>query len=101
MAKMMQGMMAPKGSPGGAASGCCGMGGTKPYYASLMESPVLTDEARRAVKAQALERLNSGMVALSAQQLRVHHAMAMDDFAAAKWPSTGSSARRRLQETSR
>ena len=83
MAQMMKGMMAPSGATaGGAAGGCCGMSGAKPYYASLMEWPVLTDAARRAVRPQALQRLNSGMVALSAQQTRIHHAMALDDFTA-------------------
>lgn len=82
MPQMMKGMMAPSGAtPGGADGGCCGMSGAKPFYASMMEWPVLTDEARRAVRPQALQRLNSGMVALSAQQSRIHHAMAMDDFA--------------------
>lgn len=84
MAQMMQKMMAPAGSsPGGMAAGCCGMGGVKPYYASLMEWPALTDDARSAVRPLALERLNAGMVALSTQQTQIHHAMSMNDFAAA------------------
>lgn len=82
MAQMMKGMMAPSGATAGGAAGCCGMSGPKPFYTSLMEWPVLTDEARRAVRPQALQRLNSGMVALSAQQTRIHHAMAMKDSAA-------------------
>lgn len=84
MAQMMQGMMAPAGAPaGGAMGGCCGMGGPKPFYASLMEWPVLNDEARRAIRPQALQRLNGGMVALSAQESRIHHAIAMNDYATA------------------
>lgn len=83
MGQMMQKMMAPAEGSGEAPAGCCAMGGPTPFYASLMEWPKLTDEARRAVRPKALERFNSGMVALSSQESQIHRAMAMNDYAAA------------------
>lgn len=81
MAAMMKGMMVP--SPGtkmGAGpAGCCGNGGAKPFYPSLMDWPVLTDEARRTVRAAALARLGSGAEVLTAEQARLHHALMSND----------------------
>lgn len=81
MAAMMKGMMTP--SPGakmGAGSaGCCGNGGAKPFYPSLMGWPVLTDEARRTVRSEALARLGSGAEVLTAEQGRLHHALMSND----------------------
>lgn len=91
MAAMMKQMMSPSpaatgtGGMGGTAApmGCCGPMGPKPFYPSLMQWPVLTDEARRAVRAEALTRLGSGAEAVTAEQSRLHHALASNDFAAA------------------
>ncbi|RQW35583.1 FAD-binding oxidoreductase [Novosphingobium sp. LASN5T] len=91
MAAMMKQMMSPSAGsagPGGmggtaAPSGCCGPMGAKPFYPSLMQWPALTDEARRAVRAEALKRLGSGTNALAAEQSRLHHALASNDFATA------------------
>lgn len=70
---------------GGTAAppGCCGPMGAKPFYPSLMQWPALTDEARRAVRAEALKRLGSGTEVLTAEQSRLHHALASNDFVAA------------------
>lgn len=83
MGSMMGGMMASAAASDEKAAGCCGMGGPTPFYASLMEWPKLTDEARRAVTPKARERLNSGMVALSTQQNQIHRALAANDFTSA------------------
>jgi ferredoxin-NADP reductase len=81
MAGMMKGMMAP--SPGVkmgvGPAGCCGNGGAKPFYPSMMDWPVLTDEARRTVRAEALARLGSGAEALTAEQARLHQALMSND----------------------
>lgn len=96
MAVMMKQMMAPApgatgaagmSGMGGAASppaGCCGPAGGKPFYPSLMQWPVLTDEAQRTVRAEALKRVGSGAEALTAEQSRLHQALASNDFVAAR-----------------
>jgi hypothetical protein len=81
MAAMMKGMMAPSpgAKMGAGPAGCCGNGGAKPFYPSLMDWPVLTDEARRTVRAAALARLGSGAEVLTAEQARLHHALMSND----------------------
>ncbi|KAJ8138385.1 hypothetical protein OY671_008402, partial [Metschnikowia pulcherrima] len=91
MAAMMKQMMSPSAGsagPGGmggtaAPSGCCGPMGAKPFYPSSMQWPASTDEARRAVRAEALKRLGSGTEVSTAEQSRLHHALASNDFVAA------------------
>lgn len=68
----------------GAPAGCCGGAGSKPFYATLIDMPTLTDEARRAIKAEALARLGSGAAALTAGQAELHHAQSSNDLVAAQ-----------------
>lgn len=86
MGGMMGDMMAPSGMGGGAgegAAGCCGPMGPKPFYASMMDFPKLTDEARARIRPEALTRLGSGSQAVTDGQAALHRAQAANDAAAA------------------
>jgi ferredoxin-NADP reductase len=86
MGGMMGDMMTPSGMGGGSgegAAGCCGPMGPKPFYASMMDFPKLTDEARARIRPEALTRLGSGSQAVTAGQAALHRAQAANDAAAA------------------
>jgi len=86
MGGMMGDMMAPSGTGGGAgggAAGCCGPTGPKPFYASMMDFPKLTDEARARIRPEALMRLGSGSQAVTEGQAALHRAQAANDAAVA------------------
>lgn len=83
MTDMMKGMMSP--SPGAAgAAGCCGIAGGKPFYPTMMNLPVLTNEKRQAIKAEAVARLGSGAAAVTAGQVDLHRAQSSNDPVAAQ-----------------
>lgn len=82
----MGGMMGPSGMGGGSgegAAGCCGPMGPKPFYASMMDFPKLTEEARARIRPEALARLGTGAQAVSAGQVALHRAQAAHDAGAA------------------
>jgi len=86
MGGMMGDMIAPSGTGGGAgggAAGCCGPTGPKPFYASMMDFPKLTDEARARIRPEALMRLGSGSQAVTEGQAALHRAQAANDAAVA------------------
>lgn len=60
--------------------GCMGQGG-RPFYASLLEMPALTDEARRTIEAEAERRIGWGSQAITSGQGRLHQALAANDAA--------------------
>ncbi|WP_235399232.1 FAD-binding oxidoreductase [Sphingomonas sp. SRS2] len=87
MMKQMMGQMMPPSSGtnmGSSAGMCCGSMGAKPFYPSMMEWPALTDEARRAIRAEALNRLGSGAKVLTTEQYRLRHALMSNDFGMAQ-----------------
>ena len=86
MGDMMKGMMSPSsGAAGsGGAMGCCGGVGDKPFYPTMMNLPVLTDEKRRALKTEAIARLGSGAAAVTVGQVDLHRAQSMNDHVAAQ-----------------
>ena len=98
----MGGMGAPSagqaaGSVAGAGGGCGGMmgcmgGGTKPFYASLMDMPALTPEARHFIETEARRRLGAGSEAITAGQVSLHHALSTSD------PATMQQAVARVRE---
>lgn len=92
MMAMMKKMMAPSpgAKMGGGSAGCCGNGGAKPFYPSLMDWPVLTEEARRTVRSEALARLGSGAEVLTAEQARLHHALMSNDTKGAQDAISGA-----------
>ncbi len=61
------------------AMGCMGGSGTKPFYATLMDMPSLTPEARRIIEAEAGKRLGSGSEAITTGQTQLHHALSAND----------------------
>jgi len=70
--------------PTDAPPACCGGASGKPFYPSLLNLPALTDEARRAVKAEATARLESGVAAMTEGQADLHRAQSSNDLAAAQ-----------------
>ena len=72
----------PGAQPGGA--GCGGMmgcmaGGPRPFYATLLDMPALTPEARRFIETEAARRLGWGAQAITTGQMRLDHALAASD----------------------
>ncbi len=74
--------IAPSGDAGCGAMGCMGGSGTKPFYATLMDMPSLTPEARRFIETEAGKRLGSGSEAITTGQALLHHALSANDPAA-------------------
>jgi len=72
----------------GGMMGCMG-GGPRPFYASLLDMPVLTPEARRFIEAEAERRIGRGSQAITAGQARLHHAFAASDPAAVQQATAG------------
>lgn len=77
-----------------AAAGCGGMmgcmgAGPRPFYASLMNMPVLTPEARRFIEAEAERRIGWGSQAISSGQAQLQHALTMNDPAAVQQATAG------------
>lgn len=79
-------MMAPSPSSmgGSQARGCCGGSGRKPFYASMLDFPKLTDAAREAIGRESTARLGAGAQSLTTGQANLHHALTTNDFAAAR-----------------
>ncbi|KTD71758.1 oxidoreductase, FAD-binding protein [Legionella steelei] len=104
-------MMAPSSAKPGPA-GCCGemATGGKPFYASLMDFPELTDEARQYIRNEAVARLGLGVQIITAIQTELHRALSTNDPAAAQtalkqvreglsFAASGASALQALNET--
>lgn len=75
-------MPSPSGAPAGA--GCGGMmgcmgGGPRPFYASLLDMPALTPEARQFIEAEAEQRIGWGSEAINAGHARLQRALAAND----------------------
>ncbi len=62
--------------------GCMGGGGSRPFYASLLDMPELTPEARRIIEAEAQWRIGWGSQAVNVAQVRLYQALAANDPAA-------------------
>ncbi len=86
MAAMIKQMMGPSlgAKMGAAPTGCCGPMGAKPFHPSMMDWPKLFNEARGAVRDEALNRLGSGAELLTAEQARLHHALMSNDVGTAQ-----------------
>lgn len=75
----------PATGPGGqGGAGCSGMmgcmgTGSRPFYASLLDMPALTPEARRFIEAEANTRIGWGTQAISSGQARLQDALAGSD----------------------
>lgn len=85
MADMMK-MMSPSSAAAKSsqtAAGCCGVGGPKPFYPSMMDFPALTEDARKIISKEAIARLGVGSEALTTGQAKLHHALSSRDFTAA------------------
>ena len=83
----------PGGAPA-AGGGCGGMmgcmgGGPRPFYATLLDMPALTPEARRFIEAEADRRIGWGTQAIGSGQTRLHHALAANDPAAVRQAAAG------------
>ena len=70
-----------------AGAGCAGMIGCmnaepRPFYATLLDMPALTPEARRFIETEAERRIGWGSQAVNTGQAWLHHALAVDDAAA-------------------
>lgn len=78
-------MMAPSSTPPG-PPGCCGLmaSGGKPFYASLMDFPTLSDSARKYIRSEALARLGTGAELITATQAELHHALSTNNLIAAQ-----------------
>ncbi|MDN3563573.1 2Fe-2S iron-sulfur cluster-binding protein [Paeniroseomonas aquatica] len=68
--------------------GCMG-GPGRPFYASLLDMPALTAEARRVIEAEAERRIGWGSQAITSGQTRLHHALAANDTAAVQQITAG------------
>ncbi len=66
------------------STGCCGGTDGKPFYPALMALPQLTDEARRAIKVEAISRLGSGAEMIRSGQADLRHAQSSSNFPAAQ-----------------
>ncbi|WP_392536677.1 FAD-binding oxidoreductase [Legionella sp. 227] len=78
-------MMAPSSASPGPA-GCCGemATGGKPFYASLMDFPELSDEARKYIRSEAVARLGLGVQIITAIQNALHRALSTNNATAAQ-----------------
>ncbi|TCZ61040.1 FAD-binding oxidoreductase [Roseicella aquatilis] len=76
---------APAPQPGGGCGGMMGCmgGGPRPFYASLLDMPAITPEARRAIQVEAERRIGWGAGAIAAGQARLEAAFAANDVLAA------------------
>jgi hypothetical protein len=63
--------------------GCMGGGGPRPFYATLLNMPTLTPEARRIIETEANWRIGRGAQALNAGHVRLQQALSANDPAAA------------------
>ncbi|WP_058462064.1 FAD-binding oxidoreductase [Legionella adelaidensis] len=103
-------MMAPSSAPPG-PPGCCGMmtSGGKPFYASMMDFPKLSDEARKYIRGEAVARLGLGVQIITATEAKLHHALSTNNAAAAQtalrqvrqglsYATSGASALQALEE---
>ena len=82
-------MPAPQAGAGcGGMMGCMG-GPGRPFYASLLDMPALTAEARRVIEAEAERRIGWGSQAITSGQARLHHALAANDTAAVQQAAAG------------
>lgn len=79
----------PATGPGGEAGagcsgmmGCMGAAGSRPFYASLLDMPALTPEARRFIEAEANTRIGWGSQAISSGNARLQEALEGNDPAA-------------------
>ncbi|MCO6419322.1 hypothetical protein JYK14_24630, partial [Siccirubricoccus sp. KC 17139] len=85
----MPSMPAPQAGAGcGGMMGCMG-GPGRPFYASLLDMPALTPEARRLIEAEAERRIGWGSQAITSGQARLHHALAANDAAAVQQAAAG------------
>ena len=81
-------------SPPQSAGECSGMmgcmgGAGRPFYASLLDMPVLTAAARRTIEAEAERRIGSGSQAITSGQARLHQALAANDTVAVQQVAAG------------
>lgn len=77
-----------------ASPGCGGMmacmgAGQRPFYASLLDMPTLTPEARRFIEAEAQRRIGWGSQATLTAQARLQQALASNDTAAVQQATAG------------
>lgn len=82
---------APSVQPGagcGGMMGCMG-GGPRPFYASLLDMPALTPEARRFIDVEAERRIGWGSQAIFTSQARLQHALAANNPAALQQATAG------------
>ncbi|WP_207791899.1 2Fe-2S iron-sulfur cluster-binding protein [Siccirubricoccus phaeus] len=77
----------PTGGCGG-MMGCMG-GGPRPFYATLLDMPALTPEARRIIETEAERRIGWGSQAVTSGGARLHHALAANDDLAVRQAITG------------
>ncbi|WP_274708227.1 2Fe-2S iron-sulfur cluster-binding protein [Roseicella aerolata] len=77
----------PNGGCGG-MMGCMG-GGPRPFYATLLDMPALTPEARRVIEAEAERRIGWGSQAIASGGARLHHGLAANDVSAVRQAVTG------------
>ena len=68
--------------------GCMG-GPGRPFYASLLDMPALTAEARRVIEAEAERRIGWGSQAITSGQARLHHALVTNDTAVVQQAAAG------------
>lgn len=91
---MMQGMPMGSSATGTQAGvGCSGMmgcagGGPRPFYATLMDMPALTPEARRLIEAEADRRTGWGAQIISSGQTRLHRGLSVRDPASVQQAAT-------------
>ena len=79
---------AQTGAGCGGMMGCMG-GGPRPFYATLLDMPALTPEARRFIEAEAERRIGWGSQAIAAGQMQLNHALAANDLAAVQQATVG------------
>lgn len=79
---------AQTGAGCGGMMGCMG-GGPRPFYATLLDMPALTPEARRFIEAEAERRIGWGSQAIAAGQMQLSHALAANDLAAVQQATVG------------
>jgi len=85
----MPSMPAPQRGAGcGGMMGCMG-GPGRPFYASLIDMPALTAEARRVIEAEAERRIGWGSQAITSGQATLDDALSANDMAAAGQAAAG------------
>ncbi|WP_206664527.1 FAD-binding oxidoreductase [Dankookia rubra] len=67
----------------------CMVGPGRPFYATLLDMPALTAEARRVIEAEAERRTGWGSQAIASGQARLHHALAANDATAMQQAAAG------------